>query len=49
MIRKGDQVLVEVSSAAGQAFVLGWNGARLSRFSNQQTISSRYQTRIDNE
>ncbi len=49
MIRKGDHVLVEISGAAEDGYILQWNGARFSRFSDQQTIVKRPQTGNDNE
>ena len=49
MTRKDDHALLEVSGAAGDAYVLRWNGARFSRFSDQQTITRRPQAGIDNE
>ena len=49
MTRKDDHALLEVSGAAGDAYVLRWNGARFSRFSDQQTIIRRPKTGIDNE
>ena len=35
MTRKDDHALLEVSGAAGNAYVLRWNGARFSRFSGK--------------
>ena len=49
MTRKDDHALLEVTGAAGDAYVLRWNGARFSRFSDQQTIIRRPKTGIDNE
>jgi hypothetical protein len=49
MTRKDDHALLEVSEAAGDAYVLRWNGACFSRFLHQQTIIRRPRTGIDNE
>ena len=49
MTRKDDHALLEVSGAAGDAYVLWWNGARFLQSSDQQTILRRSQTGTNNE